>query len=115
MPATGELARRLSVSRTTVTVAYDRLTGEGFVTSRGGAGTFVGHAVPAPADQARPAGGALTPRPVWDGVRIPTVLERAAEFDFRAGIPDAQLFPDRTWRQLLARQLRPARGGHRGY
>jgi GntR family transcriptional regulator/MocR family aminotransferase len=28
LPATRELARRLNVSRTTVTVAYDRLTGE---------------------------------------------------------------------------------------
>src|SRR4029453_263537 len=35
--AARELARRLNVSRTTVTVAYDRLTGEGFITSRVGA------------------------------------------------------------------------------
>ena len=41
LPATRELARRLSVSRTSVTVAYDRLWGEGFVTARVGAGTFV--------------------------------------------------------------------------
>ena len=53
LPATRELARRLNVSRTTVTVAYDRLTGEGFITSRVGAGTFVGD------DVAGPAGTAL--------------------------------------------------------
>src|SRR5262249_43940939 len=41
LPPTRELARRLSVSRGTVAVAYDRLSGEGFVTSRVGAGTFV--------------------------------------------------------------------------
>jgi GntR family transcriptional regulator/MocR family aminotransferase len=41
LPPTRELARRLSVSRTTVAVAYDRLWGEGFVTARVGAGTFV--------------------------------------------------------------------------
>jgi len=115
LPATRELARRLSVSRTTVTVAYDRLTGEGFVTARTGAGTFVSDAVPAPADRARPAGGALRPRPFWDGVAVSTVFERAAEFDFRLGIPDAQLFPYRTWRQLLARQLRPAAVGNGAY
>ena len=47
LPPTRELARRLSVSRTTVTVAYDRLSGEGFVVSRVGAGTFVTeHAAP---------------------------------------------------------------------
>ena len=33
LPPSRELAARLSVSRTTVMVAYDRLTGEGFLTS----------------------------------------------------------------------------------
>src|SRR5829696_9943350 len=115
LPPTRELARRLSVSRTTVTVAYDRLLGEGFVTSRVGAGTFVSDAVPAVADRARPAGGALRPRPLWADVPLPTVFDPPAEFDFRPGIPDAQLFPYRTWRQLLARQLRPAAVGDGAY
>src|SRR3981081_1567647 len=35
------LARALTLSRATVTVAYERLAGEGFVTTRPGAGTFV--------------------------------------------------------------------------
>src|SRR4029453_15512494 len=48
LPATRELARRLNVSRTTVTVAYDRLTGEGFIPSRVGAGPFVGAHVAGP-------------------------------------------------------------------
>ncbi|HEY7879545.1 MAG TPA: winged helix-turn-helix domain-containing protein, partial [Streptosporangiaceae bacterium] len=37
LPPTRELARRLAVSRSTVTVAYDRLTGEGFLSGRPGA------------------------------------------------------------------------------
>ena len=41
LPATRELADRLAVSRTTVTVAYDRLMGEGFLVAQVGAGTFV--------------------------------------------------------------------------
>src|SRR5688500_5617805 len=36
-----ELADALDVSRMTVNVAYEQLAGEGFVTSRQGAGTFV--------------------------------------------------------------------------
>jgi hypothetical protein len=36
LPPSRELARRLSVSRTTVMVAYDRLIGEGFVAARSG-------------------------------------------------------------------------------
>jgi len=41
LPPTRELAERLSVSRSTVSGAYDRLIAEGFVVGRVGAGTFV--------------------------------------------------------------------------
>ena len=41
VPSSRELARRLGVARNTVTLAYDRLTAEGFLRSRVGAGTFV--------------------------------------------------------------------------
>ena len=41
VPPTRELARRLTVSRNTVGVAYDRLIGEGFIETRRGAGTYV--------------------------------------------------------------------------
>src|SRR3981081_343791 len=41
LPPTRELARTLSVSRTTVTIAYARLWGEGLVTAHVGVGTFV--------------------------------------------------------------------------
>jgi len=114
LPPTRELAGRLNVSRTTVTVAYDRLTGEGFITSRVGAGTFVSD-VAAPAGPAPPAGGALRPRPLWDGVMVPTGFDKPARFDFRTGIPDATLFPYQSWRRLLARQLRPAAVGSGAY
>ena len=111
LPATRELARRLNVSRTTVTVAYDRHTGEGFITSRVGAGTFVGDDVAGPGGTARPGRGALRPRPLWDAVVVPTVFDKPPRFDFRTGIPDATLFPYQSWRRLLVRQLRPAAVG----
>ncbi|RQX25416.1 GntR family transcriptional regulator, partial [Micromonospora chalcea] len=41
LPPSRELARRLDVSRNTVAVAYERLTAEGLLTARVGAGTFV--------------------------------------------------------------------------
>src|SRR5215470_1549967 len=47
LPATRELARRLAVSRNTVTNAYQRLIAEGFAVGRVGAGTFVSADVPA--------------------------------------------------------------------
>jgi len=115
LPATRELARRLNVSRTTVTVAYDRLTGEGFITSRVGAGTFVGDDAAGPAGTAPPGRGALRPRPLWDAVVVPTVFDKPPRFDFRTGIPDATLFPYQSWRRLLVRQLRPAAVGLGAY
>jgi GntR family transcriptional regulator / MocR family aminotransferase len=43
-------------------------------------------------------------------------LWRPAEFDFRCGIPDARLFPYRTWRRLLGREFRLGSStGHGGY
>jgi GntR family transcriptional regulator / MocR family aminotransferase len=111
LPPTRELAGRLNVSRTTVSVAYDRLTGEGFITSRVGAGTFVSDGVGGPAGPAAPAGGALRPRPLWNDVAVPTGFDKPAEFNFRTGIPDATLFPYQSWRRLLGRQLRPTAVG----
>ncbi|GIH21391.1 MocR-like pyridoxine biosynthesis transcription factor PdxR [Rugosimonospora africana] len=54
LPPTRELARRLDVSRNTVAVAYDRLTAEGFLHARVGAGTFV--ATADRPDASRPSG-----------------------------------------------------------
>jgi GntR family transcriptional regulator/MocR family aminotransferase len=111
LPPTRELAQRLSVSRTTVTVAYDRLNGEGFVASRVGAGTFVSEDAPSAARGSRPTAGPLRPRRIWDGVALPTAFAAPAAFDFRTGIPDAKRFPYETWRRLMARELRPAAVG----
>lgn len=103
-----ELAQTLAVSRTTVTVAYERLAGEGFITSRLGAGTFVSERIGS--DESRPArhrsDGILRPRAIWDSIPLPTVFDHPAEFDFRTGIPDASLFPHRAWRRLIAHALR---------
>jgi GntR family transcriptional regulator/MocR family aminotransferase len=105
LPPTRELAERLNVARSTVAVAYDRLMGEGFVTSRVGAGTFVGEHVSRATVPPMPAASALRPRPIWDDVPIRFVRSLAtwqAEFDFRPGVPDASLFPFEAWRRLVA-------------
>jgi GntR family transcriptional regulator/MocR family aminotransferase len=108
LPPTRTLARSLNVSRTTVTVAYDRLLGEGFVTSRVGSGTFVGERGPRVGGNGRrtEAPGVLEARAVWDSIRLPTAFDRPARFDFRSGIPDGSLFPHKTWRRLITHELR---------
>jgi GntR family transcriptional regulator/MocR family aminotransferase len=123
LPPSRELARRLRVSRTTVTIAYDRLAGEGYVSARVGAGTFVEgprgrDGARRAADQARDA-GALRPRAVWASMPVPAAFVGLARapFDFRTGIPDVSLFPHARWRGLLLRESRAeaASGAHYGH
>ena len=109
LPPSRELARRLMVSRTTVTGAYDRLAGEGFVTARVGAGTVVSaHLAPRRSrPKSKRIGDTLRARPVWDAIRMPTaIFAQPCRFDFRSGLSDAALFPHAAWRRLMARQLR---------
>jgi GntR family transcriptional regulator/MocR family aminotransferase len=110
LPPTRELAQRLDVSRNTVATAYERLTAEGFLTSRVGAGTFV-HT--GPLDHVRPrtapAGAGVRPRAQWRS--IPAFAQSApspATYDFSVGVPDPLMFPLETWRRLVAHVLRPS-------
>jgi GntR family transcriptional regulator/MocR family aminotransferase len=113
LPPTRELARSLSVSRTTVTVAYDRLLGEGLLTSRVGAGTWVSEQLrPAARAPRGPRGeGALRGRALWDRFELIQPFARPARFDFRTGIPDGSLFPFASWRRAMARELRAEAAG----
>jgi GntR family transcriptional regulator/MocR family aminotransferase len=124
LPATRELAVRLNVSRTTVATAYDRLISEGYATGRVGSGTYVEPNVAT--RDGRPAlpRRALRPRHVWESVPLPAIFRvDQPEYDFRAGIPDARLFPHDQWRRLVAREFRSSAvgsgvygepAGHRG-
>jgi GntR family transcriptional regulator/MocR family aminotransferase len=107
LPPTRELAKQLNVSRMTVVVAYDQLTGEGYLTSRVGDGTFVSQHAASVLAPARLKENSLRPRSIWGDVPIAVVrglYENRAEFDFRTGLPDATLFPYDSWRRLIARE-----------
>ncbi|WP_440064310.1 MocR-like pyridoxine biosynthesis transcription factor PdxR [Streptosporangium sp. OZ121] len=117
LPPTRELARRLDVSRNTAAVAYERLTAEGVLVGRVGAGTFV-CAEPLARTRPRnaPAGGGVRPRRLWRSPAAPPAEpEGEVAYDFRVGLPDAELFPLETWRRLVARELRPALVRSAGY
>jgi GntR family transcriptional regulator/MocR family aminotransferase len=112
LPATRELALRLDVSRTTVATAYDRLVSEGYATGRVGSGTYVEANVAT--QDGRPArpGRALRPGQAWESIPLPAVFRvDHPEYDFRAGVPDARLFPHDQWRRLVARQFRSSAVG----
>ena len=105
LPPTRVLARDLGVSRTTVAAAYDRLTAEGLLDSRVGAGTFVTDRVVPARRTSKP--GVLRPRAGWTYTPTSTSgLEAPPAHDFRVGIPDAALFPFDAWRRLLAAEVR---------
>ena len=109
LSATRELAAALTVARSTVAIAYETLVAEGFATSHMGAGTFVSHQLeakrPTPKTR-RSTTGAIRVRGVWETIPPPASFFRAARFDFRAGLPDAALFPHRTWRRVVTCGLR---------
>ncbi len=112
LPPSRELADRLTVSRTTVSAAYERLTAEGFLSARTGAGTYVSSlGLPDQPPDTSGGGGALRARPVWSEIPQPLSMTEAPAFDFRVGLPDTRRFPYATWRRLLSDQLRyPAVG-----
>src|SRR5207245_3674691 len=76
LPPTRELARSLSVSRMTVSVAYERLTGQGFVTARVGAGTFVSEHIASPPGQSRRGriGSPLRALALWESIPVSTAF-----------------------------------------
>lgn len=108
LPPTRELAQRLAVSRNTVATAYERLTAEGFLTGRVGAGTFVTDVGSRRVTGRGPRSNAgLEPRVGWTHAPAPTSSQQAVpRFDFRVGIPDPSLFPFDTWRRLVTSELR---------
>ena len=89
LPASRPLSQELSVSRTTVTAAYDQLISEGYLMTRVGGGTFVADDIPHLATPAIRAARAQKPGRCW----VP----------FQPGVPDPSLFPHKTWSRHLER------------
>lgn len=107
LPATRELAERLQVSRSTVSTAYERLTAEGYLAARVGAGTFVAYAGAGDGGSGRRPAGAARPAPAWRDLDDPLWTEpRPIAYDFSVGSPDPAVFPLDTWRHLVAGELR---------
>ena len=110
VPATRDLAAQLGVARGTVTAAYDRLTSEGFLESRPGAGTFVADVTLSGDTRSRRARrGAVRPLPIWDAEPERGGPRDRRLHDLSIGLPDPALFPLEVWRRLVSAQLRRSR------
>jgi GntR family transcriptional regulator/MocR family aminotransferase len=110
LPPSRDLAAQLGISRSTVTLAYERLTAEGYTDARVGAGTFV---APDVARATRTVERRPTP------ITPSTPVDRPAPaYSFRLGIPDPTLFPLAAWRRHVSRELgsvTPLVEGHGDY
>ena len=123
LPSSRDLARDLKLARNTVVLAYKRLSREGYLAMRPGAGTFVAEHIPEMCvGFAGDYRGLLDTSPARDAtkkgtVRHPPVLLRTAgmrmvqaghskpQVDFWYGSANARNFPIREWRRLLIENL----------
>lgn len=101
VPSARAMAQEARVSRGTVDLAYARLAVEGFLVTRGAAGTFVSSSLPIAARgtlEAPLKSRRAEPRP------------RPAIRPFQLGIPGVDAFPVAAWSRVLARHSRRVRG-----
>lgn len=111
LPASRLLSERYSISRNTATLAYDRLAAEGYIESRGTAGTFVSSTLPddmlsvrsAPARSNGPLPENGDPLLCFAG--SPGGGNNRPRYDFWVGRSDPGAFPLRIWRRLINRRL----------
>ena len=121
LPASRSLARDLSISRNTVTTAFDQLAAEGYIEARTGAGSFV----PAhlPRDQVKPASTTMSARtdeassgllPSRRAFQLMSMAgEPASRRPFSPGLPEVDLFPFKEWARPLGRHWRRPRSRDR--
>jgi GntR family transcriptional regulator/MocR family aminotransferase len=107
LPPTRKLAERLGVSRNTVSIAYERLRAEGFITTRGTAGTFVAATL---TDEWRSApvksqDSNIPAEPFLLFGGSPTTNGDGDVLDFWIGRTDPETFPVKIWKRLINRCL----------
>ncbi|WP_110657310.1 PLP-dependent aminotransferase family protein [Salinicola halimionae] len=107
LPSSRHLARELGLGRNTVLGAIDRLTAEGFVEARPGAGVFVAEWRAGAMTEALPESDAAATTP-----ELSTRGQRILDFSgvltdrhtaFAPGVPALDQFPRERWQRLLRR------------
>ena len=113
LPPSRALAEHSSISRNTVILAYERLIAEGYIESRGTAGTFVSSLLPddllliSNGDAHENTQREPQPEPVLCFAGSPggDSASRRPELDFWVGRSAAESFPTRIWRKLILQKL----------
>lgn len=116
LPSSRELAHALSMSRNTVTYAYEQLIAEGYLETRLGAGTFIADTVPDQIADVSSSNQALTdPSGKSElSARGAQLIRNAGVSDlqwgaFMPGIPDVTQFPNKVWSRLQNKYWRRSR------
>ncbi|CAM3773272.1 putative rhizopine catabolism regulatory protein MocR [Pseudomonas reidholzensis] len=119
MPSTRALADQLQISRITVSLAYERLTDEGYLYARPGSGTYVAdtlpqaYAQPTTVQAPEAVEALLSQRGMAITARV-TGLAKAGGA-FVPGVADADLFPFHIWKRLQNRYFKKSQGELTGY
>src|SRR5215813_13337203 len=100
LPSARSLAAQLSIARGTVETAYQLLAGEGYIVTRGAAGTLVDPAL----DRTLPRPGRASRATSKARVSIPD--SGSAPILFRMGLPALDAFPHKIWSRLVTREAR---------
>lgn len=116
LPSSRYLAQELTVSRNTVTFAYEQLLAEGYLETRNGAGTFVADTEPEQAGRASPAPCQPAGQDIHAGLsKRGTDLFGMAGVGktqwgaFMPGVPDVTQFPNKIWSRLQNKYWRRSR------
>jgi len=113
LPASRQLAARVGVSRNTAVAAYELLASEGWLESRGAAGSFVAELPRAAVQVSDRASVAPWADSRWlrgDGGGWPPLLVSgpAPTYHFKTGMPETASFPFDVLRRLQTRALQAA-------
>jgi GntR family transcriptional regulator/MocR family aminotransferase len=107
LPATRALAGDLGLSRGVVVEAYQRLTDEGLLSGRTGAGTVVTGLAAQPQSQSRPREPSA--------MRLPLPPSPGVDLDLSPGVPDLSAFPRAAWLRAERAVLATATNADLGY
>ena len=102
IPAARALAKELGLARGTIDTAYSLLTAEGYILSRGQAGTVV-----APGINVRSL-SARTEQPL-NSAASASIRHKAPVLPFQMALPALDAFPRKIWSQIAARCVRATR------
>ena len=101
-----EFARRLGLSRNTVTSALDQLVAEGYLEARVGAGTFVTSTMRETRTRTSRRSRSLPKNPARLGsVKVALEAVGSSAGPLRNGCPALASFPFRTWQRLARKHL----------